>query len=149
MARRTSEASNKSAGSQNNEDQSETRTASKASQRKASEKQKKGIWRSKNEAQDDERRKAGEEGKKREKSDQVVGETPDSRSSSSSWAPPWSPALIQGSFRKQNRKVHDAGGDTVTMERWHMAEAIRFVEAGRKAGGRERDVPLPTQAVPC
>lgn len=31
MARRTSEASNKSAGSQNNEGQSETRTASKAS----------------------------------------------------------------------------------------------------------------------
>lgn len=61
---------------------------------------------------------------------------------------PWSPALIQGSFRKENRKVHDAGGDTVTMDRWHMAEAIRFVEAGRsRRKGKGRDVPLPTQSV--
>lgn len=101
-------------------------------ERKAREKQKKEIRRSKNEAQDKERRK-----QKRRRSDQVVGETP----GSSSWAP-WPPALIQGSFRKQqNRKVHDAGGDTVTIDRWRMADAIR--QGGMKQG---RTIwPLPSR----
>jgi hypothetical protein len=54
-----------------------------------------------------------------------VGETP------SSWSPvaaSLDSRLVPNAAGPHNRQVHDAGGDTVTIDRWNMADAIRQVE---------------------